>query len=274
MTPRERLDELLIQDATQGLTPTEAEQLDELLAMFPDEDRGAMELVAAALDRALSGPPEPLPAHLAERLELAAAALAPAERPTPSRRAVERGGRAPYLAWAVAACLAGALVFTVVQNQRTLSAQRKESAGKLAELERAVAALQAPKPEPTVAQRRDALPRDAAARAVAFGGAKGGAAGEIVWSTDRQEGYLEVRGLPALDPAKEQYQLWIVDPAHKEPVDGGVFDVKPDGSALVRVRNPIRVTDVKLFAVTKEVAGGVVVSKRPDFELVLTPKQG
>lgn len=246
MTPRERLDELLILEATHGLTPAEAEQLDALLAMFPDEDRDATELAVAALDRALSGPPEPLPAHLAERLELAAIAVLPSPAtPAPSARPAGSGWATAvaWSGWAVAACvLVLALAFW-------------------------------PRPEPTVEQSRAAFVKAPGAK-TPFAGEKGGAAGEIVWSTDRQEGYLEVRGLPALDPAKEQYQLWIVDPAHKEPVDGGVFDVRPDGSALVRVRNPIRVTDVKLFAVTKEVAGGVVVSKRPDFELVLTPKQG
>ena len=61
-----------------------------------------------------------------------------------------------------------------------------------------------------------------------------------------------------------------MDPSKKHPVDGGVFDVKPDGTALVRVRAPIQVKDAKAFAVTKETAGGVPVSDGPML-LVLTP---
>ena len=95
----------------------------------------------------------------------------------------------------------------------------------------------------------------------------------MVWSTAKQEGYLEVRGLKPTDPTKEQYQLWIVDPTKKQPVDGGVFDVKPDGTALVRVRTPIVVKDAVAFAVTKETAGGVVVSEKEHL-LVLKPKPG
>ena len=79
--------------------------------------------------------------------------------------------------------------------------------------------------------------------------------------------------LVALDPSKEQYQLWIVDSSKKQPVDGGVFDVRPDGTALVRVRAPILVKDAKAFAITKETAGGVVVTEGP-LLLVLAPKPG
>ena len=293
-----RLDELLALEATQGLTPAEATELDALLASFPGEDPDGFERAAAAVHLALSGPLEPLPAHLAERLELAAAAFTP-----PARPATPKGKRPAYTAWAgwaVAACLAGVLVLSFWRNEQTLSAQRNEAsdklsqlerevttlqtarkaerneaADKLSQLERQVAALSERKSEPTVAQKRDELLKDASAKAVAFeGDNKATATGTVVWSNSKQEGYLEVRGLPALNPKTEQYQLWIVDPAHKEPVDGGVFDVKHDGTALVRVRNPILVREAKAFAITKEVVGGVPVSKQPKHELVLIPKQG
>lgn len=236
MTTDDRLDELLTLEATQGLTPAEARELDALLAAHPDADPDALALAAAALHLALSAPPDPLPAHVAAKLHRAAAGFAPAPaRPRPAYAA--------WAGWAVAACLAGVLVFTNWPKP--------------------------PRPEPTLAQKRDELRTEA----VTFAGAKGATTGGVVWCTAKQEGYLEVCGLPPLDPAKEQYQLWIVDPSKKQPVDGGVFDVNPDGTALVRVRNPIQVKDAKAFAVTKEVAGGVVVSDGPHL-LVLTPKPG
>ena len=70
------------------------------------------------------------------------------------------------------------------------------------------------------------------------------------------------------DPAKERYQLWVVDaartdPAHAQPVDGGLFDVGPDGSATVPVRAALPVRDATVFAVTRELPDGVVVSAGP-----------
>ena len=55
------------------------------------------------------------------------------------------------------------------------------------------------------------------------------------------------------------------DQAH--PVDGGVFDVV-DCEVVVPIRAAIRVFEPKLFAVTVERPGGVVVSKRE--RIVLT----
>ncbi|MDY3557187.1 anti-sigma factor [Gemmata sp. JC717] len=235
----DRLDELLALEATQGLAPADAAELDALLAQFPDEDPDGLELAAAAIHLSLIGPREPLPADLAERLELTAVAMPSVPvrlaKPRPSRAWVAWSG------WAVAASLACVLAFALW-----------------------------PKKEPTLAELRDRL----RPQAVAFAAAdKPGLSGEVLWSTAKQEGYLELKGLPPLDPSKEQYQLWIVDPTKKQPVDGGVFDVRPDGTALVRVRAPIRVGEANAFAVTKEVAGGVVVSDGPHL-LVLKPKSG
>ncbi|MBX9627510.1 MAG: anti-sigma factor, partial [Gemmataceae bacterium] len=121
--------------------------------------------------------------------------------------------------------------------------------------------------EPTVAQRRDALAAAGAARYA-------GPGGRVIWDAAKQEGYLEVRGLAPNDPARRQYQLWIVDAGRpdKEPVDGGVFDVGPDGSALVPVRAALPIRDAAAFAVTEEAAGGVVVSRQP--HLVVLTKGG
>lgn len=239
MTPEHRLDELLTREAIQGLTPEEAAELDALLASVPDADPDGLALAAAAVHLALGGPLEPLPAHLAERLELMAVAVLPPPAP-PARSRRWRSG-VTWSGWAVAAALAGVLAFVLW-----------------------------PKRELPPAELRDRLRPQASVYSASD---KPGVSAEVVWCTDRQEGYLEVRGLPALDPSKEQYQLWIVDPSKKQPVDGGVFDVRSDGTALVRVRTPIVVKDAKAFAVTKETAGGVVVSDGP-LLLVLKPNQG
>jgi hypothetical protein len=67
----------------------------------------------------------------------------------------------------------------------------------------------------------------------------GDVSGDVVWSRDRQEGYLRFRDLPPNDPARRQYQLWIFDKSRAEweakPVDGGVFDVGPGAEVVVRI---------------------------------------
>jgi len=88
--------------------------------------------------------------------------------------------------------------------------------------------------------------------------------GKVVWSDELQEGYMTLTDLPANDPTEKQYQLWIVDPARDEkPVDGGVFDI-PEGeqTAVVRIKNPLLVTNPQAFVITLEQPGGVVVSKQ------------
>lgn len=88
--------------------------------------------------------------------------------------------------------------------------------------------------------------------------------GEVVWSDARQQGFLRFRGLPRLDPATQQFQLWIFDSdrSAEQPVDGGLFEAGPDGEALVPVDAKIHVHHAHAFALTIEPRGGVVVSRR------------
>ncbi len=97
------------------------------------------------------------------------------------------------------------------------------------------------------------------------------ASGDVVWSNARQEGFMRFRGLAPNDPSRSQYQLWIFDGQQDEryPIDGGVFDVEPaSGDVLVPIRAALRVVDPKLFAVTVEKPGGVVVSSRERLPLL------
>lgn len=88
--------------------------------------------------------------------------------------------------------------------------------------------------------------------------------GEVVWSSARQEGYLRLAGLPANDPQRNQYQLWIVDPERDaNPVDGGVFNVPGSGEVVVPIQAKLAIGRPTAFAITLEQPGGVVVSKGP-----------
>lgn len=88
--------------------------------------------------------------------------------------------------------------------------------------------------------------------------------GEIVWSESEQKGFMKFKGLAANDASKEQYQLWIFDETQSEktPIDGGVFDVSSNGEVLVPIKPTLKFKNPKLFAVTAEKPGGVVVSDR------------
>jgi anti-sigma-K factor RskA len=92
----------------------------------------------------------------------------------------------------------------------------------------------------------------------------GAVGGEAYFDPATAEGVLEIEGLAANDPTREQYQLWIFDATRDEryPVDGGVFDVRGSGRACIPVRARLPVSKPVGFAVTVEPPGGVVVSDR------------
>ena len=88
-----------------------------------------------------------------------------------------------------------------------------------------------------------------------------GVQGEAVWCEGQQKGYLRFVNLPQNDPAKEQYQLWIVDERGMgQRISGAIFNAEPDGETIVPIEPGIRVKGARLFAVTIEPPGGMWVS--------------
>ena len=105
--------------------------------------------------------------------------------------------------------------------------------------------------------------------------AASGASGTLVWDTQSQSGVMRVVGLPANDPRRFQYQLWIFDRQRDEryPVDGGTFDVSAEGVIEIPIRTQLPVHEPTLFAVTVEDPGGVVVSSREHIVLVAAKRE-
>jgi hypothetical protein len=101
-------------------------------------------------------------------------------------------------------------------------------------------------------------------------GSMPGAAGQVVWSQSEQRGFMTFAGLRSNEPGKSQYQLWIFDADRPEatPVDGGVFDIPQDGTAVVPILAKLPVGKPTLFAITEEKPGGVVVSDRSRLHLI------
>lgn len=84
-----------------------------------------------------------------------------------------------------------------------------------------------------------------------------------VWNPTQQRGVLTVAKLPPL-AADQDYQLWVIDPAYENPVDGGVFTVDAaTGEARLEftVNQPVKT--VAKFAVSLERKGGVPKAEGP-----------
>jgi len=123
-------------------------------------------------------------------------------------------------------------------------------------------------------QARAQLVKDADSKLVAWSATEDptakGVSGDIVWNANQQRGYMRFKGLAANDPRLQQYQLWIFDKGREGefPVDGGVFDISAaskdpaTGDLIVPIAPKLAVRDPALFAVTIEMPGGVVVTKK------------
>jgi len=230
MMPRnERLVELMAQRATEGLAAAEAREFGRLATAEPDADVEALDYVAAAIQLAYLDV-EPMPADVAARIR----ATAPARRgaSAPARRV-------PLVGWSGWIAAAALLALTVVLWPRPGTKE--------------------PPFDDARALHLPWTPVDAA-------GKFGRVSGEVVWDEATQRGYMRFRGLPANDPTREQYQLWIVDGRegrYKHPVDGGVFDSPGEGEYRVPIDAKLPVRDATTFVLTAEQPGGVVVSDGP-----------
>src|SRR5262249_19776080 len=153
--------ELLSKEATQGLSPTEANELDALLAQFPDEDPDGLERAAAAVHRALSPPPEELPAALAERLHLAAAAFESAAPAATRRPPRQRPLWLMLSGWAVAASVLIVAVWLLSLKPREVIVEKEKRVEVPVEVVKVVEVL---KPEPTPDKVRDEVRKDPTAK--------------------------------------------------------------------------------------------------------------
>ena len=265
----ERLLDLLCDKVVQGLSEAEERELAALSGGADSlAEAQSLELAAAAVLLAETNI-EPMPAHLEGKVLEGAdrhfAALRDQKAEEQPAREIQwaqpKRSFLDWFGWPVAAAASVALIFTIFYNQQRVST-----------LEAQLQQLQRPMPapaEPTMAQKRDELIREAGDLTRASW-TKGnveeseGVSGEVVWSDEKQMGYMTFRGLPPNDPNREAYQLWIFEQADLEahPKDGGVFNVSETGEVIVPIEAKLRAVSPKAFAVTVEKPGGVVVSGR------------
>lgn len=260
--PLTRLEELLADQATQGLTADEQRELDTLLAEHANTatDPTDFEAAAGALVAATADAPA-MPAALRQRILDDAPTHLPAqadhadqtddEPQTITAPARPNAGVSPVLAF-IGGALAAAAVFLIMTRVGT-------GPGTLT-------------PEELGAQASTIEP----AWSVYHEGYEE-VTGRVVWNNDQQAGYMILTGLPANDPTQQQYQLWIVDPNRDAaPVDGGVFDIPPAaaGEVLIPIDPKLEILNPAAFAITLEQPGGVVKSAGPLLVTAVVETQG
>lgn len=256
--------DLLCKKAVYGLDANEEKQLAELEQQAGGASQSeSFELTAAMLAMADLDTTQPLPANLQSRILAEAEryfdANARTDEPVVSpvvRETSASGSIFNWLGWAVAAaaCLALALNLYTSRQQSPI----------------AQGGTPTPTPEEklTPAQERQRLidtAPDLARGNWGVGNVKElTPTGDIVWSDAKQAGYMRLSGLPVNDPNKETYQLWIFDETQddKTPIDGGTFSVNSAGEVIIPIDAKLQPRNTKMYAITVEKPGGVVVSKR------------
>ncbi len=240
--------ELLTERATEGLNAEQARRLQELLAEHGQQDTAELDLAAAAAANAFGlesargadDAPESLKAKLRRDADsIFGARDSNVVKLRPERRSAPQWN----WGWATAAALALLLLATNLVDFGTPDSVEAAREELLADASGTTQLPWATPEDPEYAQVR----------------------GDVVWNDERQEGYMMLTGMPVNDPARSQYQLWVVDPERDgNPVDGGVFDIPPGASTVViPIDAKLAVSDPVAFAITREQPGGVVVSKGP-----------
>lgn len=136
----------------------------------------------------------------------------------------------------------------------TLAAARADTAKKLAQAEA--------RAEREEKETRDALAQMQVATLTSKFANAPEATAAVVWDAELQRGVLNTTNVPA-NAADRDYQLWIVDPKYRQPVDAGVFSVEKSGSARYVFKPKVPITSATAFTITLERKGGVPKAEGP-----------
>lgn len=167
---------------------------------------------------------------------------------------IPRASRSYLLPWAVAAGFATALTVTVLQNRAT-DQQLRTVQDRTRILESEIARL----------QESDRLSKLRIAMLGSLLESSPKAVAVSLWDDEKQKGVLVVENLAPL-AADKDYQLWLIDAKHPDPVDAGVFRVDAKGNVRLDFKATKPVGRFDKIAVTVERKGGVA---KPEGTMVL-----
>lgn len=258
--------DLLTKKAIYGLDEADERELASIDAEAAELEFRSLEITAAAISLIGLSTEEPLPSHIRERILDAGEQLVGEDEqvkapwPPPEKSVTQdessRGSWFGWLGWvaAAAACVALAInIFTTrVQPPEVAKAPQVQAPVALTAAELREEMLRT---SPNVIKATWSSPDPKNPDSVS---------GDVVWNEEKQAGYMRFRGLPVNDKSSSCYQLWIFDKTQDEktPIDGGTFDVDQNGEVVIPINAKLRAVGAKLFAITVEKPGGVVVSKR------------
>ena len=264
---KERMLELLSDQTVFDLNEEELMELEQLKSQFPDwKNYASFELTAAAIGIAnikMVAMPEKLRTKILENAdsffspEIAVPESSIKQLVVSHTTETEQRPFWQWFSWGIAfaacALLAVNLWVTRFQNQP--------------EIVKDIKTVQTPTPELSEFQKRDqflATAPDIVRTKLESPKGSAEILGDVVWSNSKQSGYITFRGMPVNIPSKETYQLWVFDESQndKYPISGGVFDVRENGEIVVPIDVELKIKNPKMFAVTGEKPGGVVVSDR------------
>ncbi len=267
----ERHEELASLQALGLLDGTERSELESEISSSQELQDLVTSLGESTAMLALAAPSRPAPAGLKASV-LAACTPAPdAARSEPAATVEFPLWR--YVPWAAAAALAlsttwfATQAFSLRSQNDSLRAQQRldqiayESArNQLAE--RSLVAEQMITGLGQRLQRSENLARLKVSALASLAGNTAEARAIAVWDPDQQAGLLSFEKLPAI-AAEQDYQIWVIDPAYQNPVNGGVFHVSQDGSVSLAFRPDQPVTKATAFAISLEKKGGVPKAEGP-----------
>lgn len=266
----ERQEELASLHAVGLLEGAERDVFESELADNPELQALHANLVATAAALALTAPARQPPPELKEEVLARCAAASPHTQQPVRAGALSFGAVLPWAAaavFALAAAWYGRQAAVLRDQNEALRTDRElaEVAYKMARSQLAERTLVAEKMINNLGEKlrhSEDLARLKISALASLAGNTKEAQVIAVWDPDQQAGLLSLDRLPPVADTQD-YQLWIVDPNHKDPVSAGVFHGPADGRMALPFWPDHPVAKATAFAISVERKGGVAKAEGP-----------
>jgi anti-sigma-K factor RskA len=168
------------------------------------------------------------------------------------------------LPWALAACLAFAVVLLGLERTR-LEKENQEVGQELLALRENHVRVEE---ELALLQKKNVLAEIKIATLKAQVAAYSTATAVVIWDKDQKNGVLQLDKLPPPAQGKD-YQLWVIDPKIAQPVSAGILAVPNDGLIRASFHPTAPIESAAAFAISIEKTGG---APKPEGQIILVGK--